>query len=797
MLNNKPGFRAAVLFSAGIILFRYCHPGNIFILSASLSIAAFVIFLSFFRKGKPPRDLLMILLIVLAGIMRSAYLEKELVSGEHIRDLNLIGKYVRIEGWIEDKKIYSDGNTILTVNLLSLIVDGQKTGELRGKLRIFLRDCPAGAGYGDIIRSGGILTDFRGRRNPGEADLREYYYNQGIYADFRIPDGMPVEFMESSHGNPILREVIEPVRFYLIGLLDQNHDDHELELLKAILLGERSGLDREIIQDFKDAGTMHILAVSGLHVGFVVLIFQEIFLFAGIPKMRILPVIMIVIIILYILLTGARPPVMRAGLFFILYYISVLTQKRRDRLNLLGSTAIILLLINPKDLFNPGFQLSFAAVFGILIVMNEMDGYVTEINGGRIRRLILLQYNRVKTLFFMSVGAIAGTSILTAFHFNRIVFGAVLLNLIAIPLSGIIVFLGIFELMLGSFWDLAAHFIAIIIDILIEALFVFNRLFSEFKWTGLYISHKEIILVVSGVILVLSSLILLKYRFRFRYCIILLLTIIISFTGWMFQKSEEVAEITFLDVGQGDSAIIILPDGTKWLIDVGGEFENYNAGERHILPFFRWSGIRRLDGVFISHLNSDHYGGLTEVLKVVNCDTVYLGSDFMNNKDYGGLKDILKEKNIPVRKLNAGDVIQRNATIGIKVLSPDPLLSLKNLPINETSLVLRLHYGRISFLFTGDIGSVTEEYLSAKDVLLRSTVLKTAHHGSGGSSSSEFLEKVCPDFAVINVGRFNNFGHPSPETVQRLINAGAEILRTDIHGAISFITDGEKIKLVK
>ncbi|MCP4724730.1 MAG: DNA internalization-related competence protein ComEC/Rec2 [bacterium] len=797
MLNKKPGFRAGIFFSAGILIFRLLQPDDFFILAIPLIIILCILILSPFKTSALIKNLLIITLVIAAGTLRTAYFGKNLSSSNHLKNMNIYNRYVILAGWVEEKQVYSAGETNLTVNILSLIINGREISNINGKVKIFLDKCPQNTGYGDEIKAGGMLRDLRGMRNPGEIDFKEYYNRKGVYAELRIPEGAKSEFNEGDHGNIILREIINPLRSSMIGILERNHSGDGLEFMKAILLGERSGLDREIVEEFKDAGTIHILAVSGLHVGFVVLIFQSFLSLLNIPKIKVIPLIMIAVITTYILLTGARPPVMRAGIFIVLYYFSVVLQKRRDNLNLLGCTVLILLMIDPNDLFDPGFQLSFSAVFGIFFIYDQVSSGLLDNSKRNRLNFKKVVFKRIVTLFLLSAGAFLGTAIISAYHFHRIVIGTVILNLAAIPLSGLIVCLGAVELIFGAIWEFSGQILANTLDLLIELLFLLNRIFSGMGFSRIYISNKEMIWVILLVLFIVSLYMLIKYNIRYRSYIIPSLAGIFLFWGWIYTGTEPEARVTFLDVGQGDAALISIPDGSSWLIDAGGVFEDYNAGERHILPFFRWSGIRKLDGIFISHLNSDHFGGLAEILNSIKCDTLYFSTELTTGKEMDDLKKIINEKNIPVRILDAGDVVRRNSTYRIEVLSPEEGVTFENTPINETSLVLRFCYGDIPFLFTGDIGFSTENTLLKYGQYLRSAVLKTAHHGSNRSSSTAFLRMVRPEYAVIQAGRFNSFGHPAKETLNRLTDSGAEVLRTDLSGAIIFSTDGKKINLVK
>ncbi|MFC1563303.1 DNA internalization-related competence protein ComEC/Rec2 [candidate division KSB1 bacterium] len=798
MLNKKPGLRAAVLLSAGILTYHFCRPGDTLIITASLATLTLLLIISFFKNTELVRDFSIIFLLVLCGILRAAYSERELAASNHLMNLGIFNKYVVLDGWITDKQVYPKGNTSITVNIISLTINGRQLSNIKGKVKLYTDRTTGEYSYGDRLAAGGLLIDFRPRRNPGEVDFRAYYHKQGIFAELRLPEGREVVFRHGNYGNSILRKIIFPLKTSFSGTFEELHSGMHLEFMKAIVLGERSGLDREILEEFRDSGTIHILAVSGLHIGFVVLIFSSILMLFNVPKLRILPFFMIFIIVFYMILTGARPPVMRAGIFMILYYISIIAQRRRDILNLLGSTAFILLIIDPNDLLDPGFQLSFAAVLGIIFSYKELKSQLMESESPVKKSLMKRIGSHVLFTFFISFGAVLGTAIISAYHFNRIVPGAIILNLAAVPLAGMIVCLGFIELIFGSFSVIVGGIFSNTTEMLMDILFFLNGLFSKTAFLRIDVGHREAVWTVFSVIFVLSVYFMFRYEIKKKKLIIPILVCVFLVWGKWLALPDPNAKIAFIDVGQGDATLISMPDKTNWLIDGGGSIEDYSSGERHVLPFLRWNGIRRLNGVFITHFNRDHYGGILEILKAVKCDTLYFSSKpDLNNSELIELNDMIIERRIPVRILKTGDIIQRNNTYNIVILSPDQNTFRDSRDLNEASLVIKLNYGSVSFLFTGDIGYQTEKNLLQYGKYLKSDVLKVAHHGSKNSSSSEFLDLVGPEYSVIHVGRFNSFGHPSEEAVARLKNAGSELLRTDESGAIIFSTDGRKINLIE
>lgn len=254
-------------------------------------------------------------------------------------------------------------------------------------------------------------------------------------------------------------------------------------------------------------------------------------------------------------------------------------------------------------------------------------------------------------------------------------------------------------------------------------------------------------------------------------------------------------EVIFFDVGQGDSILITTPGKFRILIDGGGEETTFKsrATSREILSYLRRAGIKRLDTVVLTHAHYDHLGGLIAVLgdkRISIGEVLDTGVPHPSEHYVAFLQAIRERKEIAYRQPKPGEYLQWGKEVTARVLGP--LASYGNL--NDSSLVIKLYYGKISFLFTGDAETDAEAAMSKQwGFGLRSTVLKAGHHGSATSSSEDFLRFVSPRLAVISVGGDNRFGHPANETIQRLSRTGTEIYRTDLHGTIGIATNGTEL----
>jgi competence protein ComEC len=253
--------------------------------------------------------------------------------------------------------------------------------------------------------------------------------------------------------------------------------------------------------------------------------------------------------------------------------------------------------------------------------------------------------------------------------------------------------------------------------------------------------------------------------------------------------------ITFIDVGQGDAALAEMPDGMNILFDAGPRTPTFDAGERTVAPFLMRRGIGEVDLLIVSHAHSDHAGGVPAVIAHLGARRVITASPSIFRRTLGALLP----PGLPARCDSAqpGELLLSTASARVYLLYPFSGVCSGGGGDNE-SLVVKLQYGAISFLLTGDAGQAEEDaLLAAHGAFLRSTVLKAAHHGSQTSSSGRFLDAVRPEHAVISVGKYNRFGHPSPAVVERYRTAGASVSRTDEEGAVMFETDGSTVHKVE
>jgi len=633
--------------------------------------------------------------------------------------------------------------------------------------------------YGDCIFIAGTVHLPKGRRNPGGLDTRERLLRRGIQAFLSC--GAKDRFkVVGNKGRPWVRFFIG-MRAHFRKTLNRDFDARTAGILNALFFGERDGLDGPVQEAFARTGTLHLLAASGFNVGFVAAIVL-IFLPPIFVSRRLAWAVALVGVWVYAFTVGWESPVMRAALMATVFIFSRLVGRRADALNALGFSAIVLLVLNPLDLFDLGFQLSFLAVCIIVIFAQPLLEkrtllpHETETFFEKIRFYF-------KEIFWISVTCGALTLPLTVQSFYVVSPISPLANLVIIPATFLVYLIGAVYFPLSLFGGtVVAPVVALIKAIMgltVHGLFLLERVpFSSIIVGKL---HPALVCGLAGGFIYLFM----ERRIRrgfFRVAAVYLFAASIFIAQDLLRPATERFETTFLDVGQGDSAFIRFPNGRNLLVDGG----NGQAGQWDVLPFLKSRGVRSLDCVILTHPEEDHFGGLAAIFGNLTVRSFIEGPE----RDVSYLYRSF-EKQIPAecRRMcvSQGDRIEGFGTI-LEVLNPKVDALSKN--PNDDSLVLKFTFGKDSFLLAGDVRRIP----LVEPSLLRADVLKVPHHGGKVLNEREFFSTVSPRISVISVGERNRFGHPRQEIVDALESLeGHYLFRTDQSGAVRVVCDGKNL----
>lgn len=790
-MKNYPFIQFAILFVSGILIGNFFPIPTFIVLSLLLiSIVIFIINKKIYYSQILSIASLIIFSISL-GILTFSIHKTDVKSklSEYQKERNL-SAFGTIEE-IELKRNYEIAFILRTDSILIL----NKMISLDENLLCRLRsDSVERKLFYDKIKPGnqilikGTFQQGRDIRNPGEFDYRKFLLSKSITGILSSYDSASVIFLSNDYY--FFKNIIFQVRKNIDELIHQLHNSQTAGLLRGLLLADRTEIDYETKQNFVNSGVIHILAVSGLHVGYILLFFLVVF---GRFNIYIRSVLTILGLISFMIITGVPASVFRATLMSVILIFAFLSGRSTNLINSIALSAVIILLFYPKEIFNPGFQLSYSAVLSIAVIYPLIQKIILQLS-------ISNKYLKNILLFAgVSLSAQIGTLPFTLAYFNKLSLISLFSNLIVIPLVGIIVGLAIITMLVGSLLPSLANYFAVVNNVITSFMMDMIRFTGSLDFAYIRINNFSLIdsiifyLFISFLVYSIKS----SESVRFKFAVIVIVFVnIVVFADLDDKKllSDGVLNVLMIDVGQGDSFLIKFPNNQTALIDAGVVDPFFDTGEKIIIPLLDYLGIEKIDFGFVSHLDTDHYGGFASLLYNKRIKEIY-----RPKPDSSG-KSIRFEKFLNRLKIPTHIYDKRKKEIGnvaLYFLNEADNEYMNRLSSNDRSGIIKIVYGETSFLFVGDAEIPAEKfYLSSNKKFLNSDVLKVGHHGSKTGSSKEFIEAVTPDFSLVSAGIKNKFGHPSEIVLQRLKEINSEILRTDSLGAVLLQSDGDKIKIV-
>ncbi|MHB9144115.1 MAG: DNA internalization-related competence protein ComEC/Rec2 [Symbiobacteriia bacterium] len=781
----------AAAFAAGVALKAWVNPpaGWTLTLVITVSLAAGVAAVAAGRLGRAVRPRLaagiLLLALVPAGLAyawvratppRNAVAWLAQASPDQpVRPVHLVG-VVR-----DEVKAPLPRRFLLQVET----ADGQQTQGL-----LLVRENPqrSGAGenglplrYGQRVQVDGLLSLPQPPGNPGEFDYAAYLRNQGVQALLttrRVQVLGRVPFWRRWSG------VFVALRVRLEAVLAAALPPEQAGLLAGLLFGSRGDLPAGVAEDFRLAGIYHILAVSGSNVAFVAMPCLA-FLARLVGRRRALAGTAFVVVA-FVLVTGAGASVMRAGVMAVLVLAAEAMGRPGGGVPALAAAILLLLGINPGSLWDPGFQLSVSATAGILFLAGPIELWLHSLPAW------------ARSVLAVTVAAQIAVLPLSLAYWNGTSLVSLAANLLAAPLVEALVLLGSGLVLTGLVHPVLGRLVAWPVSLLLRLLtggthvlaglpLAFVRVPGPRPWevAGYYLA------------LVLGFGVANLPRRR-----LLLTVLLVGLTVLRLWPAPPRLDATFIDVGQGDSAIIRLPDG-RWLLVDGGGYQDgasagdWDPGEKVVVPYLERLGVQRLDYVVATHPHADHVGGLRAVVKRFPVGELWWGGLDSKLPAHLALLAAVRDRGIPLHQVERGERLQLGE-VRVTVLGPPAnVYEGQRSDENANSVVLLLEYGQARLLLAADIEAPVEEDLLRSGLLGRDsglTLLKVGHHGSRYASSALWLGALQPGAAVVSVGP-NSFGHPARDTMGRLAQAGGLVLRTDRDGALLFRTDGYRSRL--
>jgi len=776
---NTPLNRFVFLFIIGIILEKVFEI-NFYVL-LFLSAVLLLILLIQFKKQQESKYILIlqILLIILTGsifyynyILPNdiyPYQETKVIKSQldaEITNIDLI-RDKRITLYLSTKKIFPFTVITKPINVIANIY-----GENKELIKLYNN-----ISIGDSIRIRGKFSKPNSERNPGEFDYSEYLLANNIAALISTEDLSAIK-VKNNHTNHFQNTILD-IRKSIDYRIKELHSLDAAALLRGFLLADRYLITYDTQQEFIDTGVFHILAVSGMNIAYVILIIYFLFGRFGL-KVRL--IVSLAAVVVFVIITGTAPSIIRAAIMMGVFIFSSLLGRNKNNFNSLFIAAFIIILINPNDLFSAAFQLSFGAVFSILIYS-----------------LYIPIKNRLLSFIGMTLAAQIGTLPIIIYYFNNISLISIFVNMIVVPVSGLIYLVGIATVIISYFSMTLAGIIAIANNnYTYLMLWVIDKT-AAIEFANLMVYNFSLAKIILFAFSFIAGIILLKSYIKniiSRILVIILLSgnflVISSFFDNKILEDGNLYVIA-LDVGQGDSFLIQFPNGKHALIDAGNASLYMDNGERVIKPLLKFLDIEKIDFLFITHYDYDHFGGSISLIKNSLVLEVYIpeldSSDQLSIKAY----DYFRSQNIRIAFNN-----KMNLKIGeVNLYLLNNSLQFRDSDSNDKSLVMKLVYGKNSFLFTGDASMRLErELISEYGEFLKSDILKVAHHGSSSSSSISFIKTVAPRYGIISAGEKNIYNHPNKQVLENFANLGIKLFRTDQMGAVIIESDGTKINLI-
>jgi competence protein ComEC len=735
---------------------------------------------------------------------------------------------------VETETIKSETQTKVAAEGVRLSIyqaDSGNSRDTQNRMRLF--------SYGQRIQFSATLVAPRNYHNPGAFDYAGYLHDNGIaatasakYASVEVLPGLTGRRAERWRSR---------VHRSIIGKIHALWPEHVAGLMDAIVVGEETFIERPTRVDFQRSGTYHVLVVSGMNVSILAMFTLWSLRRLGLGEVA-ASFCAIVLILTYAILTKEGSPVWRAALMFAIYLCTRLLYRDRAMLNALGLAALILLIADPRVLFGASFQMTFLCValvagIGIPVLERAIEPYshgLRNLNAlgydralppkisqfrldvrlllnrlgmilpGRLPRIAVLTGFRVTFGFLeltvMSAILQLGLALPMAYYFHRATSVAMPANLFVIPFLQLLMPAAVLAICLGYVSLTLAKVPAVI------AGFALQGIAGTVKWLGgmrladIRVPTPSFSAILFCGVAILLCAILVRKKIPLAISGVALLAASALWI-WIVPPPQDirsnVLEMTAIDVGQGDSILLITPEGRKLLVDAGGlpfwTHSQLDIGEDVVSPYLWSRGISHVDVVALTHAHADHMGGMFAVIANFRPREIWLPEGIPDNEIEKLLAEA-REFGLIVKYCKAGDIFSYGGTT-IRVLAPGPEFAVRTSGSdphrNDESLVIKVGYGKTSVLLEADAEKPTEQFVSSEDPA--ADVLKVAHHGSASSTAESLLAAVRPHFAVISVGARNVYHHPRPEVLRRLQQAHVITYRTDTDGATSFFLDGKTV----
>ncbi len=714
---------------------------------------------------------------------------------------------MQVVGTIVEPVRHRPHRSVMMVSV-ARIADEQGERPAAGLVRVTWRDPRRVFAQGDTIAFMARLRPPTGTINPGGFDYGAYLRRKGVQAVASVSAGRTIELRES--GRPRLRWAIwnrlDGWREQIRAAATRSLDQPELGIFLGLVIGEQGFLDQSLRDRFMATGTVHILSISGSHLGLIAFLS----FFAASAACRLLPaswllhlsrritptrlaaLLTMPPVTFYALLAGAEVATVRSLLMILVCMLAVWRGYAQHLLHALAAAALVILLYDAGAILDISFQLSFTAVLAIALIL-RWRGTLDDGEVPTERRLPERLAHWLREYAWITGGVTLATLPLVAYHFNQIAWLGLFANLVVVPLAGLVVVpLGLLSAIVLLLAGGATLPLATLNETVLSTMAGIVTWLARLPGAEWHVASPSIAAILSfyGCLLLLGWP---QTRPGLRPGSAVAAACLLAWWTWSPRDlPDNTLRVTFLDVGQGDATILELPDGETVLIDAGAAYDRLDMGRAVVGPYLWDRGITRLDLVIGTHPQRDHVGGLPWILSRFEVGAYYGNGIPRPHRFYHRLERALHNSRISRRRVEAGALLLATPSCELLALHPPPAVRgaldgkswSSGTRLNNHSVVVRLDCGPHGLLFPADIESQAMAPLSENGAPLHVQVVKVPHHGARSSLHEGWIHEVGADIGVISAGRFNTYRHPAPAVLRAYEEAGTSLHRTDREGAV-------------
>ncbi|MGN0150119.1 MAG: DNA internalization-related competence protein ComEC/Rec2 [Clostridia bacterium] len=715
-------------------------------------------------------SLLLVILFIIGAIYCKIYTNTELKACNQFID-----RYVTITGRISEIPVHDNGKFKYVLNV-NRVRHGNEEAKIKERILVTSDKTYA---YGDTVEFTGFLQGFDEKLNENGFDVLRYYKSKGIFFKMYSEQGIKSESVIRDY-SPYAISV--GFKNSISQFIDKYNTGDKAAVLKAVLTGNKNELSDDLYAVLRRTGTSRCLYPAYLH---VMLIVTAIGMTAAVTKKRYRDMLLIILLILYAVINSYNPVFLRVILLTALTLICKLRYGYAFFSEMVSLTVIVVIFLNPLMLFDGGFVFSVSSVILVKCFYNTVYNYFGYISWRYVRR-------------GLTVGTICSLGLipLSAYFFGGIsLYSAISTLLFIPPVLGIILSFPIVFILMSVFGaaPLVSGFMTVMAYIIMYVPRMMDKLVSSY-----------IILPRPGLVIILSYMTAVaalwfyinKKNTCFKWSVLISAALFTSAAAGQLMRLNTV-EVTFVNVGQGDGAIVEVPYRDSIIIDGGGGsvYSDYNIGEKIFLPYLETEGITNIEAALVTHYHKDHTEGVVAAIENLRVRNVFMPDVMPENEYRQAIEAAAKEHNTKIHYISEDSRIIFDSGLMINITVPAAKTELISDDENDTSLLYEVSYGEFNCLFTGDMSDFAERNLIAAGKAVDCDVLKTAHHGSESSTCAEWIEAVSPEYAIISVGRDNVYDLPDKKVLERLRRIN--VFRTDKNGDIKITAGKNGIKSIE